>query len=149
LYRRLPGLLRPYFPALAGKYRVFKWTVNCKQAFEDLKEMLISSPVLAMSRDGDPFVLDTDVFNVSIAAVFSQVQDGHEQVIAYASCTLSRPERNYCVTRKELLAVVFYAKTFRQYLLGRQFLIRTDHSALHWLRTTPEPIGQQAAGARY
>jgi len=42
------------------------------------------------------------------------------------------------------MAVVFYAKTFRQYLLGRQFLIRTDHSALKWLRTTPEPFGQQA-----
>jgi len=39
---------------------------------------------------------------------------------------------------------VCYTKTFRQYLLGRQFVIRTDHSALQWLRTTPEPIGQQA-----
>jgi len=42
------------------------------------------------------------------------------------------------------LAVVYYAKTFRPYLLGRQFLNRTDHSALQWLRSTPEPIGQQA-----
>jgi len=48
------------------------------------------------------------------------------------------------VTRKELLAVVFYSKAFRQYLLGRQFLKKTDHSALQWLRTTPEPMGQQA-----
>jgi len=48
------------------------------------------------------------------------------------------------VTRKQLLAVVFYSKSFRQYLPGRQFLIRTDHSALQWLRTTPEPMGQQA-----
>jgi len=130
--------------ALAGKYQVFKWTEDCERAFEGLKGMLISSPVLAMPRDGDPFVLDTDACDVSIGAVLSQVQDGHERVIAYASRTLSRPERNYCVTRKELLAVVFYAKMFRQYLLGRQFLIRTDHSALQWLRTTPEPIGQQA-----
>jgi len=130
--------------AMAGKYQVFKWTESCKKAFEDLKEMLISSPVLAMPRDSDPFVLDTDPCDMSIGAVLSQVQDGHERVIAYASRTLSRPEHNYCVTRKELLVVVFYAKTFRQYLLGRQFLIRTDHSALQWLRTTPEPIGQQA-----
>jgi len=48
------------------------------------------------------------------------------------------------VKRKALLAIVSYTKTFRQYLLGRQFVIRTDHSALQWLRTTPEPIGQQA-----
>jgi len=123
---------------------VFKWTETYKRAFEDLKEMLINSLVLAMPRDVDPFVLDTDACDVSIGAVFSQVQDGHERVIACASRTLSRPEQNYCVTSKELLAVVFHAKIFRQYLLGRQFLIRTDHSALQWLRTTPEPIGQQA-----
>jgi len=98
--------------SLAGKYQVFKWTENCKRAFDDLKEMLFSSPVLAMPRDGDPFVLDTDACDVSIGAVLLQVQDGHERVIAYASRTLGRPERNYCVTRKELLAVVFYAKTF-------------------------------------
>jgi len=135
------GIAAPLY-ALAGTYQVFKWTENCKQAFEDLKEMLISSPVLAMPRDSDPFVLDTDACYVSIGAVLLQVQDGHERVIAYASCTLSRPERNNCVTRKKLLAVVHYAKTFRQYLLGRQFLIRTDHSVLQWLRTTPEPIEQ-------
>jgi len=81
---------------------------------------------------------------VSIGAVLSQVQNGVERVIAYASRSLSKPERNYCVTRNELLAIVCYTKTFRQYLLGRQFVIRTDRSTLQWLRTTPEPIGQQA-----
>jgi len=72
------------------------------------------------------------------------VQKGEERVIAYVSRSLNKQEKNYCVTRKELLGVVFYSKSFRQYLLGRQFLIRTDHSALQWLRSTPEPIRQQA-----
>jgi len=97
-----------------------------------------------MPNDGDPFILDTDACDVSIGAVLSQVQDREDRVIAYASRSLSKQERNYCVIRKELLAVVFYSKAFRQYLLGRQFLIRTDHSALQWLRTTPKPMGQQA-----
>ena len=48
------------------------------------------------------------------------------------------------MTRKELLAVVFFLKHFRQYLLGRPFLIRTDHAALQWLRRTPQPIRQQS-----
>src|SRR5206468_7696172 len=87
---------------------------------------------------------DTDASNTAIGAVLSQVQEGEERVIAYASRTLSRPERNYCVTRKELLAVVYFTKQFKSYLLGREFLIRTDHSALRWLKLTPEPIGQQA-----
>jgi len=48
------------------------------------------------------------------------------------------------VTRRELLAVVVGLKTYRQYLLGRQFVISTDHSALQSLRRSPQPIGQQA-----
>ena len=88
--------------------------------------------------------MDTDASDLGIGAVLSQQQQGREVVIAYASRTLSRPEQNYDVTRKELLAVVYGLKTYRQYLLGRQFVIRTDHSALQYLRRTPEPIGQQA-----
>jgi len=117
---------------------------SCEDGFQKLKSALVSSPILAMPNDSDPFVLDTDACDVSIGAVLSQVQKGEERVTVYASRSLSKQEKNYCVTRKELLAVVYYSKAFRQYLLGRQFLIRTDHSALQWLRTTPEPMGQQA-----
>ena len=64
-------------------------------------------------------------------------------MLGYASRILSRTEQNYDVTRRELLAVVYGLKTYRQYLLGRQFVIRSDHSALQSLRRTAEPIGQQ------
>jgi len=90
------------------------------------------------------FYLYTDASDKGVGAVLSQEQDGREVVLVYASRTLSKPERNYDVTRRELLAVVFGLKTYRQYLLGREFVIRTDHSALQSLRRTPEPIGQQA-----
>ena len=56
-------------------------------------------------------------------------------VIAYSSRALSKPERNYDTTRRELLAIVYGFKTYKQHLLGRHFVIRTDHSALQWLRT--------------
>jgi len=74
----------------------------------------------------------------------SKDQDGQEVVLGYASRILSRTKRNYDVTRRELLAVVYGLKTYRQYLLGCQFVIRTDHSAPQSLRRTAEPIGQQA-----
>jgi len=48
------------------------------------------------------------------------------------------------VTRRELLGAVYALKTFKQYVLGRRFVLRTDHVALQWLRRTPEPLGQQA-----
>ena len=129
---------------LTGKRAHFEWNEKCQQAFEELKNRLVSSPILAMPEDEGTFRLDTDASNESIGAVLSQVQDGQERVIAYASRLLTKPERNYCVTRRELLAVVYFIKQFRVYLLGRHFLLRTDHAALRWLRKMPEPIGQQA-----
>ena len=74
----------------------------------------------------------------------SQISDGNEQVIAYASRSLSKAERKYSVTRKELLAVVTFTNHFRPYLLGRNFALRTDHSSLTWLHNFNEPEGQLA-----
>ena len=86
--------------------------------------------------------LDTDASDLGLGIVLSQDQDGEERVLAYASRTLSAPERVYSVTRKELLAVVFGLKHFRPYLIGRRFVIRTDHAAIQWIRRTPEPMAQ-------
>ena len=131
--------------AMTRKNCRFSWTAQeCEESFEKLKKALTSSPVLAMPNDEGEYILDTDASDTSIGAVLSQRQDGVEKVVAYASRTLSGPEKNYCVTRKELLAVVQYLKQFRVYLMGKKFKIRTDHAALQWLRKTPLPIGQQA-----
>ena len=91
------------------------------------------------------FTLDTDASDTGIGGVLSQRDaDGEERVIAYASRALSKPERNYCVTRRELLGVVYFAQHFRPYLLGRRFTLRTDHGSLTWLRNFKEPEGQLA-----
>jgi len=115
-----------------------------KRAFDELKVAVTTPPVLAMPNDTGEFILDTDASDTGIGAVLSQRQDGVERVVAYASRSLDRREQNYCVTRKELLAVVHFMKYFKQYLLGRVFRVRTDHAALTWLRRTPDPVGQQA-----
>lgn len=105
----------------------------------------MTAPILGYPDvNGGMFVLDTDASNDSIGAVLSQIQDGKETVIAYDSRTLSRAEKNYCVTRKEMLVLVFFVKRFNQYLLGRKFLLRTDHRSLVWLHKFKEPDGQIA-----
>jgi len=121
-----------------------EWDDEAQESFERLKRALTSPPVLAMPQDYGLFTLDTDASGESIGAVLSQEQNGTERVIAYVSKSLDKRERNYCVTRKELLAVVYFLRHFKQYLLGRRIRVRTDHAALTWLRKTPEPIGQQA-----
>ena len=89
--------------------------------------------------------MDTDASDTGIGAVLSQKDDnGTEHVIAYASRVLSKAERRYCVTRRELLAVVFFLHHFRPYLLGRRFTLRTDHGSLTWLSNFKEPEDQLA-----
>ena len=56
---------------------------------------------------------------------------------------LSLLRRRYCITRKEHLGVVYGLKKYRQHLLGRRIVVRTDHTALTFLMKTPEPVGQQ------
>ena len=137
------GIAEPLH-ALTRKGVKWNWTSDCQEAFEELKRRLTSTPIMALPQDGGIYVLDTDASKCHIGAVLSIVTDGEERVLAYGSRLYSRAETNYCVTRKELLAVVYFTKLYKQYLLGRHFKLRTDHAALRWLRKTPEPIGQQS-----
>ena len=130
---------------LAEKNAAFNLDKDCQSAFETLRNKLVSAPILGFPDLGRAFILDTDASDTRIGAVLSQVDDnGAEQVVAYASKSLSRAERHYCVPWKELLAVVYFIRHFRPYLLGRKFTLRTDHSSLTWLANFREPEGQLA-----
>ena len=96
------------------------------------------------------FILDTDSSDYAIGGCMSQMQwcdkaeAEVEKPIAFASKSLEKSQRKYCTTRKELLAVLTFVQQFRHYLLGRQFLIRTDHSSLRWLMSFKSPTDQMA-----
>lgn len=129
---------------LTEKKTEYRWSEEADDAFRELKRRLVSAPILAYPRYSDPFILDTDASDRGIGAVLSQIQDGKERVIGYGSRTLTKAERNYCVTRRVMLAVVTFTRHFRCYLLGRPFVVRTDHAALQWLQRFKEPEGQVA-----
>lgn len=122
----------------------FIWNKECEAAFKELKRRLCNTPILGYPDTTNEFIVDTDASNCGIGGVLSQRKGQQEIVIAYFSKSLSKPERNYCVTRKELLAVVKTLKHFRKYLLGRKFHLRIDHAALKWLLNFKEPEGQVA-----
>ena len=132
---------------LTQKHVPFHWSPEAETAFTKLKDMLTSAPVVALPRfedDAAPFILDTDASDSGIGACLLQVQDGGERVISFASATLTKSQKNYSVTKRELLAVVTFVTHFRHFLLGRKFVLRTDHSSLQWLLNFRDPQGMLA-----
>jgi hypothetical protein len=122
----------------------WEWQEQHQRAFDELKAVLSTAPVLAFPLPDAPYVMDTDASLTGIGAVLSQVVEGKEMVLGYWSRSLSKEERNYCVTRRELLAVVEAFEHFHCYIYGRKFRVRTDHSSLTWLLNFREPKDQIA-----
>jgi hypothetical protein len=122
----------------------FQWAAEEHGAFERLKESLCSSPVLIYPNFELPFLLQTNASRDTIGAILSQRINGDERVVAYASCTLSKAERNYAITDKEGLALIFAIKHFRPYLHGSHFVVETDHAPLKALKTSRDLTGRLA-----
>ena len=118
---------------MAKSKQPFEWHTKHQKTFKQLKEILSSAPCLAFPIPTGKFILDCDASYCSIGAELIQVQNGEERTISYASLSLLPRQRRYCTTRKELLAVVRFCRYFRHYLLGRPFIVRTDHNSLAWL----------------
>ena len=74
--------------------------------------------------------------------MLAQTIGGKEQVVAFASRTLTKAERRYCATRREMLALVWTIRHFRPYLYGKMFMVRTDYNSLEWLQSFRDPEGQ-------
>ena len=105
---------------LTKKGRKFVWSQECEASFEELMKVLTGADIMGYPlNDAGEFRLDVDASDVGLGGILHQVQNGRERVIAYASRSLNKAEKNYCITEKELLAVRFFIEYFRQYLLGR------------------------------
>ena len=147
----LTGFYRKFIPGfgstaqplydLLNKENRFRWSEGCQKAFEKLKNELTVAPILGFPRETDMFILCTDASLTGIGAVLSQIQNNETKVIAYASKTLQKGQRNYSATKRELYAVVYFTHYFREYLIGRKFQIITDHRALVWLYSFKDPDG--------
>ena len=135
--------------ALTKKNVEFLWTSKCQKAFEQLKKILVTAPVLAYPVFGpdQEFVLETDASGVGLGAVLSQERDGCVHPIAYASRSLDPNEKSYGITELETLALVWAVKYFRSYILGHKTTVYTDHAACTSLLNSARPSGKLARWA--
>ena len=84
----------------------YVWSIEQKMAHTQVQTLIASTPAIAIFDENCPKYVSTDASDVGLGAVLSQIQNGAEKVIAYASRTLSSTERNYSMGEKEALACV-------------------------------------------
>jgi hypothetical protein len=122
------------------KGKEFHWDLDCQHAFDTIKGKLSSETRLQLPDFSKPFRLACDASGVAIGAVLSQLDDdGKEKPIAFASKVLSKTERKWTVTERELFALYHFVIHFKQYLYGQPFELISDHKPLVWLRTMKNP----------
>ena len=121
---------------------LLEWTIETRDAFSCIVNVLCSSSVLCLPREGDAMTLHTNASGRGRGAVLSTIRDGEESPIGYFSKRLSKAERNYAVTKLECLAVVKSIDHFTIHLLGKSFGVVSEHKALTARRTSTKLNGR-------
>jgi hypothetical protein len=126
--------------SLMEKGREFKWDEKCQESFDQLKERLMSPPVLIMPDLQKGFDIYCDACGQGLGCVL--MQEG--QVIAYASRQLRKHELNYPTHDLELAAVVHALKIWRHYIMETKCQVYTDHKSLKYIFTQKDlNLGQR------
>lgn len=109
----------------------FIWTEDCERAFENIKELLCSKPVLQIFDKDLPIKIYTDASLKGIGAILKQTQDdGNEKPVAYFSKKLNETQKRKKAIYLECLAIKEAIKYWQHWLIGRYFEIHSDHKPL-------------------
>ncbi|KAL4038666.1 hypothetical protein IC575_002289 [Cucumis melo] len=119
---------------LTRKGAPFVWSKACEDSFQNLKQKLVTAPVLTVPDGSGSFVIYSDASKKGLGCVLMQ----QGKVVAYASRQLKSHEQNYPTHDLELVAVVFALKIWRHYLYGEKIQIFTDHKSLKYFFTQKE-----------
>jgi len=112
-------------------------------AFEDLRNVLLCPPVLALPKANRELVIDVEEYADQVGCTLLQEEPGELlHPVGYWSRGLAAAEKNYSTTERECLGVVWAVLRLRQFLDGQRFLIRTDHEALSWIYSTTDSRGR-------
>jgi len=133
--------------SLLSKGKRFIWNKEHQEAFNRLKILLTSAPILALPNPNEKYYLETDASHFALGCVLSQKgDDGVLHPISYYSRSFSKAERNYSITDKELLAIVAGLENWKYLLVGTRYPIEilTDHRNLLFA-TQPQKLSMRQA----
>ncbi|MGL5708693.1 MAG: reverse transcriptase domain-containing protein [Aeromonas sp.] len=112
------------------------WDEEAEKAFIKLKKHVLNGTHRSQPNFNQQFILTTDASNEAIGAILAQEDENRKRNMIYAfSRKLDQTQSKYSTTDKELLALVKGIEHFRHFLLGREFIVETDHKALQYLWT--------------
>ena len=115
------------------KYANFDFDESCKAAFEEIKSILVTAPIIVTSDWNKEFEIMCDASDYAIGAVLGQRTEKIFKVIYYARKTFNEAQENYSTIEKEMLAMVFACEKFRPYILGSHVIIHIGHAAIKYL----------------
>ncbi|GBG76634.1 hypothetical protein CBR_g22850 [Chara braunii] len=113
----------------------WEWTDECEAAFRHLKHALTHYEVLKRPDPDKPFIVTTDASQYGIGAVLAQQEGPKLRPVEYMSKKMLSQKLAKSTYEKELYAVYKALTHWRHYLVGRFFILRTDHQTLKWMRT--------------
>ncbi len=116
--------------SLLKKNTTFSWGPSQIKAFETLKGKLTSSPVLIFPDYTKEFILCPDASGVGLGGILILERNGNAHPIAYASRLCTSAEKNYSITERETLAVIYWLEHFMDIILGYKIRVWTDHTAI-------------------
>uniref|UniRef100_A0AAQ4QDM9 Gypsy retrotransposon integrase-like protein 1 n=1 Tax=Gasterosteus aculeatus aculeatus TaxID=481459 RepID=A0AAQ4QDM9_GASAC len=139
--------------ALTSTATSFQWTPATEQAFQGLKKLFCSAPILTHADPKLQFIVEVDASDLGVGAVLSQrsAVDNKVHPCAFFSRKLSPAERNYDVGNRELLAIKLALEEWRHWLEGTEhpFLVWTDHRNLEYIRSAKRLNSRQARWALF
>eukprot|EP00253_Pinus_taeda_P005407 PITA_05407 len=123
---------------LLKKDATFCWDEECQWSLDVLKEKMVSALILVFLNWKKDFHVHVDASCIALGAVITHADEGElDNLIMFARRKLSKAEKNYSITEREGLAMVYMLQKFRNYLLGRHFKMYTNHFALKYLVNKP------------
>ena len=128
--------------AMCESKQKFVWSDRTLSLFNLLKKRLTSAPILSYPNFSIDFEIHADASDRAIGSVLIQNFNGVNKPISFASRKLSKTERRYTVTEKELLSLVFATSQFTSYIYGRKIIAYTDHKPLVTKQNLKMPHGR-------